>query len=118
MHERKAVTATQLLELVERQQQRCALSGRLLTPETASLDHIVPLNRGGAHDISNLWILEHSVNRAKGTQLVAEFVAMCDDIVTMQRVLGKSSVSQDACGNNRQVSESFIFGSEHQKEQI
>ena len=35
MHERKAVTATQLLELVERQQQRCALSGRLLTPETA-----------------------------------------------------------------------------------
>ena len=91
MHDRKAVTAKQLLELVERQQYRCALSGRVLAPETASLDHIVPLNRGGQHDIDNLWILEHTVNRAKGTQLVSEFVAMCEDIVNTQRVLGKES---------------------------
>lgn len=88
MHDRKAVTAKQILELVERQQYRCALSGRTLTPETASLDHIVPLNRGGPHEIANLWILEHSVNRAKGTQLVSEFLAMCKDIVNTQRVLG------------------------------
>jgi 5-methylcytosine-specific restriction endonuclease McrA len=91
MHDRKAVTAKQLLELVERQQYRCALSDRMLTPESASLDHIVPLTRGGEHDIDNLWILEHTVNRAKGTQLVSEFLAMCEDIVNAQRVLGKET---------------------------
>jgi len=34
-------------------------------PQTASLDHIVPLSRGGAHRISNLRVLEPQVNAAR-----------------------------------------------------
>lgn len=81
MQKPKTVTSKQIRELVEQQEYCCALTGRKLTPETASLDHIVPLGRGGTHDISNLWVLEHRVNTAKGTMMLSEFMDMCRDIV-------------------------------------
>lgn len=79
-----AITAKQVLDLVEKQGYRCALSGRELTPETASLDHIVPLSRDGEHALGNLWVVDHQVNAAKGTLTVDEFVAMCKDVVENQ----------------------------------
>lgn len=80
MHDAKTVTATMILRLVELQKFRCAISGRELTPQTASLDHIVPLSRGGEHDITNVWVVDHLVNSAKGSMTVEEFVAMCRDV--------------------------------------
>lgn len=77
----ETVTGKQIMELIETQQYRCALSGRELTPETASLDHVIPLSRGGKHDISNLQVLDHQVNAAKGTMTMEEFTAMCGDVV-------------------------------------
>jgi 5-methylcytosine-specific restriction endonuclease McrA len=74
------VTAKMIMEMIEHQQFRCALSNRELTPETASLDHIVPLSRGGSHDLSNLWVVDHKVNTAKGTLTVEEFVSLCRDV--------------------------------------
>ena len=74
------VTAKMILALLEKQGYRCAISGRELTPESASLDHIVPLSRGGEHCVTNVWIVDHAVNTAKGTQTIEEFVAMCRDI--------------------------------------
>jgi hypothetical protein len=76
----KAVTAKMILEMIEHQGRRCALSGRELTPETASLDHIMPLSRGGVHDLGNLWVVDHRVNTAKGTLTVDEFIALCQEV--------------------------------------
>jgi 5-methylcytosine-specific restriction endonuclease McrA len=73
-----------IMGMIETQGFRCALSGRQLTPETASLDHIVPLSRGGTHDRSNLWVVDQHVNTAKGTLTVDEFVAMCRDVARRQ----------------------------------
>jgi len=78
------VTQKMILDLLEKQEYRCALSGRELTPETASLDHILPLSRGGKHDISNVWIVDHHINSAKGTKTVEEFVAMCSEVTEHQ----------------------------------
>jgi CRISPR/Cas system Type II protein with McrA/HNH and RuvC-like nuclease domain len=86
-----------VLKLIEQQNYRCALSGRPLTPETASLDHIVPLSRGGKHDISNLWIVDHQVNNAKGTFTVEEFIALCHDVVTHQNA---SDITPSAIGTS------------------
>ena len=80
MRQAATVTAKMIFELIERQNYQCALSGRQLTPESASLDHIVPLSRGGQHDLSNLWIVDHQVNSAKGTLTVEEFVALCREV--------------------------------------
>jgi 5-methylcytosine-specific restriction endonuclease McrA len=81
---RATVTAKQILSLIERQDFRCALSGRTLTPETASLDHIVPLSRNGSHELSNLWVVDHLVNAAKGSLTVEEFVGLCREIAAYQ----------------------------------
>lgn len=79
------VTGKQILELIKKQDYRCALSNRKLTPETASLDHVVPLSRGGKHDISNLQVLEHQVNTAKGTLSMEEFLSLCQDVTQHAR---------------------------------
>lgn len=75
------VTGKQIMDLVEHQEFRCAISGRALTPETASVDHIVPLSRDGAHSLGNIWVVDHLVNKAKGTLTIDEFVAMCRDVM-------------------------------------
>jgi len=95
MAKKKTITAKQVLELVKQQGYRCPISNRELTPETASLDHIVPLGRGGDHDISNVWIVHHEVNSAKGTLTLEEFVAMCRDIVRHQD--GLPNAQSDTC---------------------
>jgi len=88
----KAITAKMILEVIERQGRRCALSGRELTPETASLDHIMPLSRGGAHDLGNLWVVDHKVNTAKGTLTVEEFIALCCEVADHHKALVATSL--------------------------
>lgn len=78
------ISASQVMAMVERQNFRCAISGRELTPETASLDHISPLARGGKHEMGNVWVVDHQINTAKGTLSVEEFIALCFDVVRHQ----------------------------------
>ncbi|MCC7409317.1 MAG: hypothetical protein IT442_14725, partial [Phycisphaeraceae bacterium] len=66
-----------VLALLQRQAYRCALTGWDLTPETAALDHIIPVSRGGEHRISNAQVLTKIVNRAKGTLTNEEFIELC-----------------------------------------
>ncbi len=75
-----SVNPQAILLLLERQQYRCALTDRALTPDTASLDHIVPLSRGGEHTIGNTQALDRTVNRAKGTLTNDEFIALCGEV--------------------------------------
>lgn len=84
MAQAATVTAKMIMQLVEQQGYRCALSGRTLTPETASLDHVVPLARGGEHGIENLWVVDQQINSAKGTMTVEEFQSMCRDVASYQ----------------------------------
>lgn len=75
------ITSRGVLELVERQEYRCALTGRRLEPTTASLDHVVPLSRGGRHEMENAQVLHKMVNRAKGAMTNEEFIEMCFEVV-------------------------------------
>ncbi len=73
------------MELLEAQDFRCAMSGRALTPQTAALDHIVPIRCGGEHVIENTQILDKAVNRAKGSLTSAEFIGLCREVVDWAR---------------------------------
>jgi len=75
------VTTASVLRLLEAQQYRCALTGRPLAPDTASLDHILPIRSGGEHVISNAQVLHKNVNRAKTTMTNEEFVQLCREVV-------------------------------------
>lgn len=76
-----AINIANVLRLLEWQDYRCALTGRMLTPETASLDHIVPVRDGGQHIIDNVQVLHKDVNRAKSTLNHEQFVQLCREVV-------------------------------------
>ena len=85
MGSRNTINATEVMDLIKHQAFRCAISGRDLTPETASLDHIVPLGAGGEHSLANVWAVDHQVNTAKGTLSLEDFMSICRDVAAHQR---------------------------------
>lgn len=76
------VSTNNVLELLKYQNYRCALTGRMLTPNTAALDHIIPVHRGGKHVIVNTQVLHKDVNRAKGSLSNREFIRMCHEVLS------------------------------------
>jgi 5-methylcytosine-specific restriction endonuclease McrA len=79
------VSTDNVLRLLEYQQHRCALTGRALTPETASLDHVIPIRCGGQHVIENTQVLHSDVNRAKGSLTNVAFIRLCREVVAHAR---------------------------------
>jgi 5-methylcytosine-specific restriction endonuclease McrA len=55
--------------------QRCVYCATRLDQRTATLDHVVPLARGGAHDPGNLVTACGPCNRLKGDMLPFDFFA-------------------------------------------
>jgi 5-methylcytosine-specific restriction endonuclease McrA len=46
----------------------CRVCGKELTKDTVTIDHIVPVSRGGTNDIENLQPMCHSCNSRKGNR--------------------------------------------------
>lgn len=71
-----------LRKILEDQNFKCALTGAQLTPDTTSLDHIIPVSRDGhPTDARNGQFLHREVNRMKGTLEMGEFIEWCRLIV-------------------------------------
>jgi 5-methylcytosine-specific restriction endonuclease McrA len=75
------VTAKVVRQILEQQDFCCALSGRPLQPDTAALDHIVPISRGGRHEADNIQVLHKDVNVAKSSMTVEDFLAVCREVI-------------------------------------
>jgi len=74
------ISLDRLRTLLAKQDHRCALTGRVLTPSTLSLDHIMPVSQGGGHVIENAQFLDKEVNRAKGALTNEKFIALCREV--------------------------------------
>lgn len=73
-----AKNATMLEEIWLEQGGRCAYTGGLLAlGADASLDHRVPLLRGGTNDRQNLQWVSDMINRMKTNMTHDEFISMC-----------------------------------------
>lgn len=59
----------------------CGLTGQVLNPVTATIDHIVPTSRGGTHELDNLRWATPAANHAKGNLLDHEFLALCHAVI-------------------------------------
>lgn len=90
------VSTENVLRLLDYQECRCALTGRPLTPDLASLDHITPIRVGGEHAIENTQVLHRDVNRAKGSLTNDEFLKLCSEVVT--HAFGPSKTSIPSTG--------------------
>jgi hypothetical protein len=75
--ETRQETGRKLRDRIEQIGWRCELSGARLTPDTFSLDHIIPLAHGGSHDASNIQFVHPIINAMKGTLSMKEFVGWC-----------------------------------------
>ena len=84
----EAVTGSMIKALIESQDYKCALTGEQLTPETATLDHIVPLSQGGEHCIANIWAVTDDVNRLKGVLAMERLVELCTKVVGRHGKIG------------------------------
>ena len=76
----------EVMDLLEKQEFRCALTGRELTPETVSMDHIEPVCDGGTHDIDNAQLLHRDVNRAKSTLSNDDFIQLCCEVAALAEI--------------------------------
>lgn len=76
--------AKMLEELWDEQGGCCFYTGEALVEgATASVDHQLPVSRGGTHERENLKWVTKKVNVAKGTLTHEEFVALCA-LITQQ----------------------------------
>lgn len=80
------ITPFQFWCIAKKQKMICPLTGRKLDGDCMSVDHILPLSRGGTHDISNLQFVHVDVNYAKRDLTVDEFVKMCQEVSTQALV--------------------------------
>lgn len=61
--------------IIERDGSTCYLCGKELKPRQVTLDHVVPLSRGGSHTADNLRVCCLSCNRKKWDKLLEELPA-------------------------------------------
>jgi 5-methylcytosine-specific restriction endonuclease McrA len=75
-------TAQELLRLIKDQEYRCQLSGVVLEPYMAALDHKMPVSSGGSDALENLQWVSAAVNKAKGSMGQDEFITMCKRVAS------------------------------------
>lgn len=67
-----------LREMFYTQQEKCRYSGETLLPGVnASLDHIVPISRGGPRLLSNVQWTTFAINKLKDNLMESEFLLIC-----------------------------------------
>ena len=89
-----SVGVENVMQLLEYQRYRCALTGRKLTPQMAALDHIVPIRFDGEHTIENTQVLHKDVNRAKGSLTNQEFIQLCQEVVLWPKIATSNEESK------------------------
>ena len=70
-----------LRDMLDKQGYKCALTGRQLTHDNCSIDHVLPLCKGGSHTKENAQLVVAEANHAKGNLTDAEFLRLCRDVV-------------------------------------
>lgn len=63
----------------------CAICGKPVKFKKMTVDHIVPLSKGGTNDRSNLQLAHLSCNRAKADMSADEFFGLVDQIAHHNR---------------------------------
>lgn len=77
--------AADFYALLDKQKYKCALTGTELTPENTTAEHILPLSRGGTHELSNIFLVDERVAKLKRNLSIAEVRDVAQRIVSYGR---------------------------------
>ena len=72
--ERRMFTYDERSAALKRSRGRCACCGKKLTTKTMTMDHIIPLSRGGKNEAENLVALCEDCNKKKGNMMYLPYV--------------------------------------------
>jgi 5-methylcytosine-specific restriction endonuclease McrA len=59
-------------EIIERDKSTCYLCMRVLLPTEVTLDHVIPLAKGGSHTADNLRVACSPCNKSKATKVFTQ----------------------------------------------
>jgi len=77
----KHITLEWLESELQKQDFKCALSGRQIDILTLEVDHIIARSKGGTDELSNLRLVCRAANAAKGELTDAELLTLCKEII-------------------------------------
>lgn len=60
----------------------CQICGKVLTKETVTIDHIIPVSKGGTNDIENLQPMCRSCNSRKGNRPMSNYIVNTSFTIT------------------------------------
>ena len=75
------LTAFDLWKIAKKQKLICPFTGFKLTKENMSVDHILPVSKGGSNHPSNIRLIHKWVNLMLGVHSDEDFLVMCRKIV-------------------------------------
>ena len=71
------VTAFDLWKIAKKQRLICPLTGLKLTADIVSVDHIIPVSKGGTNAPSNIRLVHKVINHMKNHYSDTQFLEMC-----------------------------------------
>lgn len=79
------LAAFDLWKIAKKQKLICPLSGIKLNKENMSVDHILPISKGGTNEPSNIRLVHKWVNLMLGVHSDQDFFAMCETVIDYQK---------------------------------
>lgn len=105
MEKQWKMTAADFYALLKAQGYTCGLSGDPLTPETTCIARKTPLEQGGKHDLSNVYLIHRSIYPLAKYSSQDDILRICKTIIQKQprakKAIGKLSKSQWALSHDR-----------------
>jgi 5-methylcytosine-specific restriction endonuclease McrA len=74
------LTKFDLWKLAKKQKLICPLTGRRLTNDSISIDHIIHLSNGGTSLIDNIRLVDYDANMARRALSDSQFIKLCQDV--------------------------------------
>ena len=78
------LTAGDLWKIAKKQKLLCVLTGIKLTRENMSVDHIIPMSKGGSNEPQNIRLVDKDVNLARRALTDEQFFALCRNVISYQ----------------------------------
>jgi 5-methylcytosine-specific restriction endonuclease McrA len=79
--QKETISGFDLWRIAKSQKLICPFTGRKLTKENISIDHIIPKSKGGHNVLSNIRLVHKQANIGKNNTTDTEFLQLCKDVV-------------------------------------
>lgn len=92
---RRPFTQKERLDIYVRDKGRCGICGEFVSPEEYTVDHIIPLSRGGTYEYGNLQCTCRRCNLMKADALPEDFIDIVAKVMKHQAKKGNKKILKE-----------------------